>query len=332
MAKSYFSGQTLDDVMRRVTMEIQSHGERIVPSQGPCTELVGVLLEITNPRARLSRTETRGKPFSCLGELCWYLAKSDKLEFIDYYIPYKKYADGNTVFGAYGPRLFNWRGLDQFANVTNLLREKPSSRQAVIQLFDACDITEEHNSYPCTCTLQFMVRGDRLHLVTHMRSNDVYTGLPHDVFSFTMLQEVMSRALSVELGTYKHAVGSIHLYDRHAEDAQKFLNEGWQPTDISMPAMPPGDPMPAIQSLVDAEAAIRAGTPLAELELGGLDPYWLDLIRLLQIFGFSHKDRINDPDGIIELRKKMSSATYDPFIDSRLIKSQERIEQQHLES
>jgi thymidylate synthase len=78
MADAYFSGGTLDDVMRSVIEAIRSHGGRIQPSKGWATELTGVLLELTDPRARLSRTETRGKPYSCLGELCWYLASKDE--------------------------------------------------------------------------------------------------------------------------------------------------------------------------------------------------------------------------------------------------------------
>src|SRR5271170_6317384 len=144
-SNSYFSDATLDDVMRAVVTAIQAHGHPIRPTKGHAKELVGVLLEVTDPRARLSRTETRGKLFSSLGEFCWYLAKTDKLAFIEYYIKrYKKSADGDEIFGGYGPRLFDWNGLDQLANVTDILRNKTDSRQAVIQLFDARDIVEDH--------------------------------------------------------------------------------------------------------------------------------------------------------------------------------------------
>src|SRR5450830_574644 len=102
MVTSYFCGQTLDDVMRSVIVEIFANGEYINPTKGRCAELTGVSLEITNPRARLSRTETRGKPFSCLGELCWYLAKTNAVDFISYYIPqYKEYAEEDVIFGGY---------------------------------------------------------------------------------------------------------------------------------------------------------------------------------------------------------------------------------------
>jgi len=318
MVSSYYSAETLDDVMHHVVEDILSHGVHINPTKGRAIELIGVLLELTNPRARLSRTETRGKPFSCLGELCWYLAKTNDLSFILYYLKhYKKYADGDVIYGGYGPRLFDWKGQCQLTNITELLRKNPYSRKAVIQLFDAVDIAEHHNDVPCTCTLQFMIRNDRLHLFVNMRSNDVIWGLPHDVFSFTMLQEIIARDLCIELGSYKHAVGSLHIYDPSVKGAKQFLNEGWQPTTMAMPPMPEGNPWPAIDILLESESVLRSGGSLDDMTLDSVDPYWADLIRLLQVFR-SKKNR--DAGDISTLKDKISSEIYYPFIDSILKK------------
>ena len=57
MAEAYLSGKTLDDLMRAVIVEIREHGDQIRPSKGDAKEVTGVLLELTNPRARLSLTE-----------------------------------------------------------------------------------------------------------------------------------------------------------------------------------------------------------------------------------------------------------------------------------
>src|SRR6266581_511297 len=142
----YISAQTLDDLLMRVITALLKSKSHTEPSRGPATELTGVLLKIINPRARLSRTEGRGLLFSCIGELLWYLAKSNSLRFIAYYVP--KYAkesdDGRTLYGGYGPRLFKMRGVNQVHNVVNLLRNRPDSRRAVIQLFDAADIAKRH--------------------------------------------------------------------------------------------------------------------------------------------------------------------------------------------
>ena len=280
-------------------------------------------MEITNPQARVSRTDTKGKPFSCIGELCWYLAKSDDASFIDYYLQhYGTVKDGNRYFGGYGPRMFNWKGVDQVAFVIDTLTRKPNSRRAVIQLFDARDTTESDDDIPCTCTLQFMIRDNHLHMITNMRSNDAYIGMPHDIFCFTMLQEILAKTLFVELGTYKHMVGSLHIYDKHFNRVQQFLNEGWQSTQTMMGPMPNGEPWSAIETVISSERRIRTGEQFDSGCLNDLDPYWADLIRLLLIFRHS-KDR--ETDKIPLIRDEMSSHSFDYFINKRIPPSRQNV-------
>ena len=247
---------------------------------------------------------------SCLGEFCWYLAGTNDLDFICYYIPnYREYSDGAS---GYGPRLFDWRGINQFDNVAHILQGKPSSRQAVIQLFDCLDISGGKSDVPCTCTLQFMVRRDRLNLIVYMRSNDAYLGLPHDVFCFTMLQEVMAARLAVELGTYRHMVGSLHLYEKDIKRARQYLDEGWQPTVKQMPVMPTGDPGPNMDEFLEAERSIRTEGLLDLKRLHNMDPYWADLVRILLVFRYGHDNRIDD---MLGLRDSITSHFYVPYID-----------------
>jgi len=215
-----------------------------------------------------------------------------------------------TVYGGYGPRLLGHRGHNQVQNVIALLRERPTTRRAAIQLFDAEDLAGEHKEIPCTTALQFLVREGRLHLIVTMRSNDAYIGLPHDVFCFTMLQEIVARAIDYEMGTYRHFVGSMHLYDRDRANAESLIKEGFQ-LRIEMPPMPAGNPWPAIDALLAAEAKIRAGDQFDANDLG-LDPYWCDLIRLLQIFPSRN-------EGYIEaLANSMSFRRYRLYISARI--------------
>ena len=197
---------TLDDLLRKIFEKLLNEGEQVDPTRGPNVEIVGAALELTNPRARLSRTETRRKVVSGLGELCWYLRGTNDAEPILYYV--QQYAenveDDGTVHGGYGPRLFGSADQNQFQNIVDHLRRSPNSRRAVIQLFDRTDIYGEkrYGDVPCTCTLQLFIRSDHLHLVVNMRSNDAYLGLPHDIFVFTMLQEFAARELDIDLGRY----------------------------------------------------------------------------------------------------------------------------------
>ena len=325
MTHACIRASTIDDLMRGVLRSILDDGKLVDASRGRNLEITGVLLELANPRARLSRTETRGKAFSAIGELCWYLAKSDQLDFINYYLPQYSNNGGNgRVHGAYGPRLFNWQGLDQFSNVVQLLKNRRHSRRAVIQLFSAHDIAESLGEVPCTCTLQFLIRNDVLDLFVYMRSNDAYIGLTHDVFCFTMLQEIMARKLRVALGHYKHMVGSLHLYEDKRGLANQFLDEGWQPTHICMPNMPSRDPWPAIGWLLKQESEIRRGLIDEGQDFSEVEPYWADLARLLLVFR-SYKAQRREP--ILRLRQEITADYFFPFVDKVLAQLESRVSQ-----
>lgn len=288
---------SIDSLMQAVFKRLLSgHREnfRVESRKGASTEILGALLELSNPRARLSRSLGRSRVFSALGELVWYLSGSNSISFIGHYInDYVDFSDdgGLTANGAYGPRLFlphRWaRGEegDQWQRVIDTLRLRPGSRNAIVQIFSNSDAERKSNDIPCTCTIHLLVRRSRLQMHVHMRSNDAFLGLPHDIFSFTMLQEIAARELGYELGAYKHSVTSLHLYDDSEKiqprtAAQQYLDEGLHDI-IPMPAMPLGDPWPSIKELVLAEAAIRGGEPYS-CE-GELDSYWRDLITLLKI-------------------------------------------------
>ncbi|MBK7538334.1 MAG: thymidylate synthase [Myxococcales bacterium] len=303
------AAESLDDLLGAVFKKVLKKGERLSPSRGATREMIGVMLQLNKPRARLSRTDKKSTVFSCLGELLWYLANTDSLAFMTYYIDeYGKYSDdGVTVHGAYGPRLFGRdTGINQIENIISLLKKKPHSRRAAVQIFEARDNTTEYKDIPCTCTLHFTIRNDKLNLLTFMRSNDAFLGLPHDVFAFTMLQELVARSLGVRLGVYRHAVGSLHVYEKNVKDVKTYLKEGWQ-SRVAMPHMPEGDPWPAVKTLLYAEREIRDGQEPTSDRISGLDPYWMDLVRLLQIFRrFKEKDQA----GMNQIASQMVSHTY----------------------
>jgi len=319
----YLSAETLDDLLFKLYRRLlrKRGASDINPTKGAATEINGALLQIKNPRARLSRTEKKGTLFSCLGEFLWYLAATNKLDFIQYYIPgYEAFSDdGKTIYGAYGPRLFKLNeNINQVQNVIETLTASTSSRRAVIQLFRGEDLADNLESrredLPCTCTLQFTVRNHQLNMMVMMRSNDAFLGLPHDVFAFTMLQEIIARSLGVELGSYKHAVGSLHLYTKHTKSIQDYLAEGIQER-VPMPAMPFGDPWPSLGKLLKAERAIRRGRPSSIL---GIDPYWADLVRLLEVFRYSRDNAKREQQKKInEIKRQMSSNVYDAHILKR---------------
>jgi len=311
-----FTGNSLDAVLHQLYRALETDGHKNVGSRGGTRELISVTLHILKPRARLSISENRGKPFSALGELLWYLSGSDTLEFIEPYVsPYKKDAVDGILEGAYGPRLLNMRkSMNQFDNIYQLLTDKPGSRRAVIQLFNAEDIATPHKEIPCTTTMQFHLRNGFLHMSVTMRSNDAFKGLPHDVFCFTMIQEMMARRLCVEIGEYYQYVGSMHVYEDCLEKMNDYIVEGFQQTR-EMPPMSEGNPFDLIGRLLDIEGRLRAGEIIAAAEEID-DPYWADIIRLLQAF-WARKWAPDHSARLMELKAELACETYGPYLEGR---------------
>jgi thymidylate synthase len=303
---------SLDDLMGAVFKRLLSRRAKnfkVSSKKGNSTEVFGALLELTDPRARLGRSMGRARVFSPLGELMWYLSASNALDFIQHYIPqYPEFSDDDlTLNGAYGPRIFSAGRVraeeplhDQWQRTIDALKQRNGTRNAVIQIFSNEDAARDTNDVPCTCTLQFVIRENKVFLHVHMRSNDAFLGLPHDIFSFTMLQEMAARELGVGLGSYLHSVASLHLYDdsdklQSKTKAQQYLDEGLHEI-VSMPPMPIGNPWPPIRQVLEAERKIRGGHHNYKIEKS-LDPYWADLVRLLQAYAI---DKTAEPPEKLE--------------------------------
>lgn len=176
--------------------------------------------------------------YYALGEFFWYLSGSNSLEFIAYYAPsIRKFSDdGKTLNSAYGYQIFSKYG-NQFEHIRKMLESDPDTRQALIMLRSPVNIFEKTKDQICTCTLQFFIREEKLHLIVYMRSNDLMVGALFDVFCFTMLQELMSVILKVNLGTYCHLAGSLHIYEPWYEKAEKILAAPSECFGIPMPKM-----------------------------------------------------------------------------------------------
>lgn len=315
----FITADTLDDLLRRVFEQLLLPQPKFkATKEYQFTELFGPVLCLTDARARLSRTETKGKVFSALGELLWYLSGSTSATFMNYYVPANFYsneteAGTDVVRSGYGERLNNFNGINQIRNVIDLLTLKKTSRRAVIQLFDASDLAKNYKSIPCTCTLQFLIRDGKLNMFVNMRSNDAFLGLPHDVFAFTMLQEIVAMSVDAEVGEYRHAVGSLHLYEDRENDAQQYMAEAFQ-DKIAMPRMPKGDPWPSVYRLLAVERILRVDGACA-IDIADLDPYWQDLCRLLLIHRLS-KDR--NSEGIERVRDEIVSESYRAFVNGKI--------------
>lgn len=177
-------------------------------------ELCNVMFTIDATRG-IVQSPQRNMPMRyALGELMWYMAGSNRLADIQQFSSaWDRMSDnGETVNSGYGHKIHNYYDFDQWDFVRELLKKDPLSRQAIIHIKNpSCEPTKDT---PCTLSLQFLYREDALHMTTIMRSNDIWTGFPYDVFAFTAMQTKMAFELGMPIGNYTHFAGSLHLYER----------------------------------------------------------------------------------------------------------------------
>lgn len=295
------SFEHVDDLLGEVYRQLLC-GEgnfNVESTKGKSTEHLGALLTLENPRARLSRSVERARIFSAVGEFLWYVSGSNAIPQIEYYLKgYSEFSDDGLIAnGAYGPRIFgnlsesSGRACSLWdAAISNLRKGSGGTRNAVIPILRWEDLLKPTNDRPCTCTMQFFIRDGKLVMHCHMRSNDAYIGLPHDLFSFTMLQELAARQIGVDVGPYLHSVSSLHLYDdesgvdgvKSTSNAKRYLEEGLYEVK-PMREMPKEDPWDALKIVIQAEENIRNGDNCLE-SLDGLPDYWCDMVTLLRAY------------------------------------------------
>ncbi len=281
-------------VMLRALAEEPAY--RIVPRGFPSVERIGVQFRLRDASQRVPFIPGRRLNIVFnFAEALWYLSGRDDLSFIAYYAPsMRKYsADNVRLTGtAYGRAIFGQDGSPgQWGTVLGELRRDPDSKRAVLQIFRAAELTVDGNpDVSCTLGLQFLVRSQALHAIGFMRANDAYRGMTSDVFSFTMLQEVLARQLGVRLGEYVHTVGSLHVYDTDKAAVSAVLSDtaAWRDPPVRFPAMPDGDNWPYIREVLALEEALRENRHRIRPDLTGMPDYWIQVLLLFEIYRSLH--------------------------------------------
>ena len=170
-------------------------------------------------------------------EAYWILTGRNDVGFIsEYSKQISQFSDDGYFFnGAYGPRI-----VDQLTYVVNELMRDIHTRQAVMTIWrpnprPSVDI-------PCTVSVQFMVRNDKLHIFDTMRSSDIWLGWPYDVFNFTALAAYVSLLYKMktkkvlDLGNLYLTAASQHLYESDMDAALEVVGDAtkWTPLHFNV--------------------------------------------------------------------------------------------------
>lgn len=188
------------------------------PKVGNTRELNNVKLVLKNIDNNI--VSVRGlSPSYLAGELLWYFNGDNSLKFINNFSKFWNGIsdDGETCNSAYGHLMQVKYGFNQIKKVIEILETDPLSRRAKINLNVPNPNVKETKDEPCTMSLHFMIRKNKLDCTVVMRSNDIWFGFPYDVAFFTTLQKYIAKRLGVGYGWYTHFAVSLHMYDRDAE-------------------------------------------------------------------------------------------------------------------
>lgn len=217
------SSDVADELYLRAMNEVILFGEVTEPRGMKTSEVLGAQLRLTDVNQNVITHDVRGLNYQFMvAEFLWMVTGQNRVDLIQ---PFNKNIvmaadDGQAAFqGAYGPKI-----MDQMPYILEVLREDPDSRQAVLTIWR--ERPRRTRDVPCTVSMQFFIRRGKLIMVTNMRSNDMWLGLPYDLFNFTMIQRLVAHYLSVEPGEYIHNVGSLHLYERNGKSASELVSTG----------------------------------------------------------------------------------------------------------
>ncbi|RNI00944.1 thymidylate synthase [Micromonospora aurantiaca] len=283
---------TFEDAYLAVLREIRQAPQYETETRAKTAiETTNVSLTIRNPVARTPHIAARkANVVFNHAEALWYLTGRDDLDMIAHYAPNLRRLseDGETLTGtAYGPRLFKPTKPDdrcQFDRVIELLRRDPDAKRATMLIMQPDELVDPDNpDVACTLGLQLMLRGGQLHMSAYMRGNDAMIGLLGDVFAFTLIQEFAARQLGVEVGSYAHHVGSMHINVNDLPKVDRMLAERTRPAF-------PAEQMPATTWTDLAEVATweerlrKDAAVFGPDDAAGLKPYWAQVIALFEVY------------------------------------------------
>jgi len=214
------AGESFVGLFPRIVKSVLEEGELTSPRHFPTLELRPLVIQIQNPHHRFIDGSMINYPLTVMKQMQWIAGIIDMMALQRFDPNIVNLVDPKTGLydGAYGPRI-----RPQLEFIYRLLQNDPDSRRVIISIFQIAD-QRDGLDIPTTLSLQFLVRGGKLNMITYMRSNDIWKGLPTDIHLFTFLQEVMAAWLGVQLGEYYHIAGSGHIYKSSIESIKLWLD------------------------------------------------------------------------------------------------------------
>jgi thymidylate synthase len=228
-----FYGNNINDVyldaLNKVTTSNLEHSESRV---GSTLDFGPSYFEFHEPKNQILTLRNRNyNPYFAIMEAAWILSGDNSLQPLKKILGnYEKYSDdGKTLNGAYGFRIRKKFGFDQLNAAISSLKKSPNTRRVSISLYSPEDLlNEESLDLPCNTTLFLKIKKSKLDLTVINRSNDLFLGIPYNVFVFNCIQKYIAHHLEVEIGTQRHYTDCLHVYCKDIEKIKIIVQSNSQ--------------------------------------------------------------------------------------------------------
>ena len=174
-----------------------------------------------------------------IDEILWiWQKKSNRVEDLNSHIWDQWAGEDGSIGKAYGYQMSKkydfktkqgMQNLDQVDYVLNLLKNDPSSRRIMTNIFNFEDL-KDMNLEPCAYGTQWLVKGGKLHLILNQRSQDMLAANGWNTMQYAALLCMFAQVAGLEVGTLTHNIGDCHIYDRHIPLIEKLIEA--KPMDV----------------------------------------------------------------------------------------------------
>ncbi len=209
--------KTVLDAWKKALRYILENGTDFVDrDERNCRETLNLTIIVEEPE------EDYEKPIDMMQQFEWVYPSKEELESIIL----SKEQPASYEY-SYGPRIFNFKGVDQINTfIIPLLKKDPTSRRAVITLFDpSTDSNLLSKNVPSLLYIYFKIKEDRLTLTCSIRSNDLFIGWPGNIYQIVVLQKHVAELLGIKIGAFTTISGSAHLFHEHFEMVESILKK-----------------------------------------------------------------------------------------------------------
>lgn len=122
----------------------------------------------------------------------------------------------------YGKQWRDFGGVDQLVEIIDKIKRSPSDRRLLISSWNPGEINQMALP-PCHYAYQFNVSNGKLDLMFHMRSTDIFLGLPFNIASYAALTHIVAKMCNLIPGTLVYTGGNAHIYSNHVEQCKEVL-------------------------------------------------------------------------------------------------------------